>query len=120
MSIICIRCRCGGIGRRSGFKIRRWKQCVGSSPTTGTITIEMQRTCIADFSLRFLSRYLCCFWPESFFDLSLTRWLRYFSCVATHSYCDVVQYISCQSFALQWVKGFFVGELLRGYEAGCR
>ena len=21
----------------NGFKIRRWKQCVGSSPTTGTI-----------------------------------------------------------------------------------
>ena len=29
-------CRCDGIGRRSGFKIRRWRQRVGSSPTTGT------------------------------------------------------------------------------------
>ena len=29
-------CRCDGIGRRSGFKIRRWRHRVGSSPTTGT------------------------------------------------------------------------------------
>jgi hypothetical protein len=27
----------GGIGRRSGFKIRRWQQLVGSSPTARTI-----------------------------------------------------------------------------------
>ena len=29
-------CRCGGIGRRSGLKIRRGKPCEGSSPSTGT------------------------------------------------------------------------------------
>ena len=29
-------CRCDGIGRRSGFKIRRQRWRVGSSPTTGT------------------------------------------------------------------------------------
>ena len=29
-------CRCDGIGRRSGFKIRRGRLRVGSSPTTGT------------------------------------------------------------------------------------
>ena len=29
-------CLGGEIGRRSGFKIRRWKQRVGSSPTLGT------------------------------------------------------------------------------------
>ena len=28
--------RCVGIGRRGGLKIRCWRQCVGSSPTTGT------------------------------------------------------------------------------------
>ena len=31
------KCRCDGIGRRSGFKIRRWQQRGGSSPPTGTI-----------------------------------------------------------------------------------
>ena len=30
-------CRCGGIGRRGGLKIRFWRQSVGSSPSTGTI-----------------------------------------------------------------------------------
>ena len=29
-------CGCGGIGRRSGLKIRLWQQIVGSSPTTRT------------------------------------------------------------------------------------
>ncbi len=29
--------RSGEIGRRAGFKIQYWKQCVGSSPTSGTI-----------------------------------------------------------------------------------
>ena len=28
--------RCGGIGRRKGLKIPRWKQRTGSSPVTGT------------------------------------------------------------------------------------
>ena len=28
--------RCDGIGRRSGLKIRRWRQRVGSTPTIGT------------------------------------------------------------------------------------
>ena len=31
-------CRCGGIGRRLGFKIQCWKQRTGSSPVTGTIS----------------------------------------------------------------------------------
>ena len=30
-------CRSGEIGRRTGLKIPRWKHCVGSSPTPGTI-----------------------------------------------------------------------------------
>ena len=30
-------CRCGGIGRRDGLKIRLWRHSVGSSPSTGTI-----------------------------------------------------------------------------------
>ena len=30
-------CRCDGIGRRDGLKIRWWRHRVGSSPTTGTI-----------------------------------------------------------------------------------
>ena len=29
----------------NGFKIRRWKQCVGSSPTTGTTTTHEVRGC---------------------------------------------------------------------------
>ena len=29
-------CRCDGIGRRDGLKIRWWQHRVGSSPTTGT------------------------------------------------------------------------------------
>ena len=29
-------CRCDGIGRRDGLKIRWWRHRVGSSPTTGT------------------------------------------------------------------------------------
>ncbi len=29
-------CRCVGIGRRDGLKIRCWQQRVGSTPTTGT------------------------------------------------------------------------------------
>ena len=33
--------RCGGIGRRAGFKIQFWRQSVGSTPTTGTnMTID--------------------------------------------------------------------------------
>ncbi len=31
---------CGGIGRRDGLKIRFWRQSVGSSPTTRTITLR--------------------------------------------------------------------------------
>ncbi len=30
-------CRCGGIGRRKGLKIPRWRHRAGSSPATGTI-----------------------------------------------------------------------------------
>lgn len=30
-------CRCGGIGRRKGLKIPRWRQRTGSSPVSGTI-----------------------------------------------------------------------------------
>jgi hypothetical protein len=35
-----IACGCGGIGRRSGLKIRLWQQIVGSSPTTRTSTVS--------------------------------------------------------------------------------
>ena len=34
---ICLTCRSGEIGRRTGLKIPRWRHCVGSSPTFGTI-----------------------------------------------------------------------------------
>lgn len=36
-------CLGGEIGRRSGFKIRRWKQRVGSSPTLGTTSLNIPR-----------------------------------------------------------------------------
>ena len=36
-------CPGGEIGRRRGFKIPRWKHCVGSSPTPGTITSLKRR-----------------------------------------------------------------------------
>ncbi len=32
-----LKCRCDGIGRRSGLKIRRWQHHAGSSPATGTM-----------------------------------------------------------------------------------
>ena len=40
----CIMCRCDGIGRRDGLKIRWWRHRVGSSPTTGT-TSEQSPLC---------------------------------------------------------------------------
>lgn len=36
LRIIRLHCRCGGIGRRSGFKIRRLYGCASSSLATGT------------------------------------------------------------------------------------
>ena len=33
-------CRCDGIGRRTGFKIQRWRHRAGSTPATGTIVRE--------------------------------------------------------------------------------
>ncbi len=36
-------CRCGGIGRRAGLKIRWGQLRVGSTPTTGTIKIKRQK-----------------------------------------------------------------------------
>jgi hypothetical protein len=30
-------CQGGGTGRRTGLKIPRWRHCVGSIPTLGTI-----------------------------------------------------------------------------------
>jgi histidine triad (HIT) family protein len=41
-------CRDGEIGRRTGLKIPRWRHCVGSSPTPGTINklIAMNANCI--------------------------------------------------------------------------
>lgn len=40
----CYPCRCGGIGRRSRLKICHGQPCVGSTPTTGTIsTSELGR-----------------------------------------------------------------------------
>ena len=40
--------RDGEIGRRTGLKIPRWRHCVGSSPTPGTINkiIDMNISCI--------------------------------------------------------------------------
>ena len=35
--------RCDGIGRRSGFKIRRWRHRGGSSPPTGTNLCRQKR-----------------------------------------------------------------------------
>ena len=42
-SAICVyntlqthKCRCDGIGRRAGLKIRSWRQGAGSTPATGT------------------------------------------------------------------------------------
>ena len=46
-------CRCDGIGRRSGFKIRRWRHRVGSSPTTGTKTEPIIDT-MCHLSVQFL------------------------------------------------------------------
>ena len=37
------KCRCVGIGRRSGLKIHRWQHRAGSSPATGTIKSKRYR-----------------------------------------------------------------------------
>ena len=33
-------CRCDGIGRRDGLKIRWWQHCAGSTPATGTKNLQ--------------------------------------------------------------------------------
>lgn len=42
-----VRCRCGGIGRRKGLKIPRWRHRAGSSPATGTIKGTKEAFCIS-------------------------------------------------------------------------
>ena len=59
----CIMCRCDGIGRRDGLKIRWWRHRVGSSPTTGTSSSQasyrLRRAFYAPHQ-KLIVRSLCC------------------------------------------------------------
>ena len=51
------RCRCGGIGRRDGLKIRFWQQSVGSIPSTGTSTYSALRGLFLFRNLEFVPQF---------------------------------------------------------------
>jgi hypothetical protein len=42
--MLLLRCRGGGIGRRTGLKIPRWKQRAGSIPAPGTSDYSLRQT----------------------------------------------------------------------------
>ncbi len=50
--------RDGGIGRRAGFKIRYWQQCVGSTPTLGT-TSRIKSCQVGNYINHVLSGEIC-------------------------------------------------------------
>ena len=53
-----IKCRCDGIGRRAGLKIRSWRQGAGSTPATGT---KQEKPITSRFSLGYRFFYVIIF-----------------------------------------------------------
>src|SRR5262245_61802855 len=60
--------RSGGTGRRAGFKIRYWQQCVGSIPSSGIYSLQVMFR-VSPIAVRFL----CCALIVSFSGCSSSK-----------------------------------------------
>ena len=65
-------CRCDGIGRRSGLKIRRWRQRTGSSLVTGTTSEQALYRLLRFFLAKIRAHSLHC---SSFPNHNRYRWV---------------------------------------------